>query len=59
MTRKSGKHLRATYGTVGQNHWTAVLTLLGLISSVYRDLPNIIPLFKKEKCTSISLPLRL
>ena len=31
MTRKSGKHLRATYGTV-------VLTLLGLISSAYHNL---------------------
>ena len=31
MTRKSGKHLYATYGT-------AVSTLLDLISSAYRDL---------------------
>ena len=31
MTRKFGKHLHVTYGT-------AVSTLLGLISSVYRDL---------------------
>ena len=31
MTRKSGKHQHATYGTV-------VLTLLGLISSAHRDL---------------------
>ena len=23
-----------------RNHWTAVLTLLGLISSVYHDLPH-------------------
>ena len=31
MTRKFGKNLHATYGT-------AVSTLLGLISSAYRDL---------------------
>ena len=31
MTRKSGKHLHA-------KHWTAVSTLLGLISSTHRDL---------------------
>ena len=30
MIRKSGKHIR--------KHWTDVLTLLGFISSVYRDL---------------------
>ena len=33
VTRKSDKHLCTT-----QKHWTAVSTLLGLISSVYRDL---------------------
>ena len=31
MTRKSGKHLHT-------EHWTAVSTLLGLISSTHRDL---------------------
>ena len=31
MTRKSGKHLHV-------KHWTAVSTLLGLISSAHRDL---------------------
>ena len=34
-TRKSGEHLRDM-----QKRWTAVSTLLGLISSVYRDLPQ-------------------
>ena len=53
-----------------QKHWTAVSTLLGLISSVYRDLHhlvcveflgqgnsihNIIPLYKKEKCRNITV----
>ena len=33
MTRTSGEHLRTTYGNTGQ-----LLTLLGLISCVYRDL---------------------
>ena len=34
MTRKSGKHLRMTYGNTGQLFWP----YLGLISSVYRNL---------------------
>ena len=37
MTRKSGKHIARDI----RKHWTAVSTLLDLISSVFRDLPHL------------------
>ena len=52
MTRKSGKHLHVTYGVL-----TAVWTLLGLLTSAYRDLHHWRSNQKPQSANAKTLPL--